>query len=60
MIDPIKLRMFSNEELQLLISGKPTIDIIDLAQNTYYKGYKPNDSTILDFWEVLDSLTYEE
>lgn len=52
--------MFSKQELQLLISGKPAIDMRDLRQYTQYKGYNAADITIQHFWMVLDELSYED
>ncbi|CAD8048226.1 unnamed protein product [Paramecium sonneborni] len=60
MIDPEKLKLFTNQELQLLISGQPVIDIQDLIMNTQFKGYKPYDKTIQDLWSVLNELEYEQ
>ncbi|CAD8052446.1 unnamed protein product [Paramecium sonneborni] len=59
-IDPEKFKLFTNQELQLLISGQPVIDIQDLISNTQYQGYKPYDKTIQDFWSVLNDFEYEQ
>jgi len=32
------LKIFDNKELELLMSGLPTIDIDDLKENTVYEG----------------------
>jgi hypothetical protein len=33
------IKIFDHKELELLISGLPTIDIEDLKENTIYKNY---------------------
>ncbi|CAK56001.1 unnamed protein product (macronuclear) [Paramecium tetraurelia] len=59
-IDPEKFKLFTNQELQLLISGQPVIDIQDLISNTKYQGYQPYDKTIEDFWSVVNDFEYEQ
>lgn len=50
------LRMFSSDELSLLISGAPHIDLEDLRRNTNYaNGYSDSHELIKWFWEVLKS-----
>ena len=53
------LQMFSASELQLLISGLPTIDVIDWKENTTLEGYCSNSKQMLWFWEVVSSLRDE-
>jgi hypothetical protein len=45
------ISIFNEQELELLISGLPTIDIDDLKMNTEYHKYQPNSlqvSTVKD------------
>jgi len=58
MVDPKWLRMFNQQEMQLLISGaNHPIDIQDLRSNTVYGGvYDESHPTIQLFWKVVDSL----
>ncbi|KAI0561213.1 HECT-domain (ubiquitin-transferase) [Gracilaria domingensis] len=56
------IRLFSPEELQLLISGKTgQIDLRDLQRNTNYSGgYDENTPVIKWFWEVMAELDPED
>lgn len=57
MVDPKWLRMFNQQEMQLLISGANNpIDVQDLRQNTVYGGvYDDSHETIQLFWKVVES-----
>jgi len=50
------IAIFDSKELELLISGLPDIDIVDLKENTEYHGYTSNSQVIKWFWEVLEDL----
>ena len=58
-IVPKKLiSIFNEQELELLLSGLPTIDIDDLKTNTEYHKYQPtslqvNRGFFQQFWEKL-------
>ena len=56
------LRMFSERELQWLISGSDgPIDLADLKQNSVYVGgYTSMSSGIRRFWNVIQTFTTEE
>ncbi len=54
------ISIFNDNELELLISGMPSIDLEDLKDNTEYEGYKPSDIMIQWFWQALSSFTPEE
>lgn len=54
------IAIFNENELELLISGMPEIDIDDLKANTDYANYKPTDAVIRWFWNVLYAFTHEE
>ncbi|EGZ07411.1 hypothetical protein PHYSODRAFT_529140 [Phytophthora sojae] len=60
LVPPEMIAIFNENELELLISGMPEIDIDDLKANTEYANYKPTDSVIRWFWNVLYSFTHEE
>ena len=49
------LRIFTAEELELLISGMPDIDIDDLENNTEYVNYSKDSSVIKWLWKTLKS-----
>eukprot|EP00930_Biecheleria_cincta_P038210 TRINITY_DN26257_c0_g1_i1.p1 TRINITY_DN26257_c0_g1~~TRINITY_DN26257_c0_g1_i1.p1 ORF type:complete len:2387 (-),score=590.65 TRINITY_DN26257_c0_g1_i1:69-7061(-) len=54
------LSLFDNNELELLISGLPDIDIEDLKQNTEYHNYTPQSEQVQWFWKVLSEFTQEQ
>lgn len=48
------LKIFDNHELELLISGLPTIDIDDLKENTIYEGgYNARSKPVQFLFQVL-------
>lgn len=53
------LYMFSNKELQVLISGAEIpVDLVDLRQHTRYGGdFTPEHPTILLFWKVVENFS---
>lgn len=58
LIDPEWIRMFSQNELQFLISGSPAgIDLADMRRNTAYHGaYNDGHPVIQMFWEVVSGI----
>ncbi|KAI9443566.1 HECT-domain-containing protein [Lactarius indigo] len=62
MIDPKWLRMFNQQELQVLLGGVNTpIDLDDLRRNTNYGGlYSADEPTILAFWKVVEGFDAEQ
>jgi len=54
------ISIFNENELELLISGMPEIDLKDLRNNTEYVQFKAGDEQITWFWNVLNSFTAEE
>ncbi|CDF34855.1 unnamed protein product [Chondrus crispus] len=61
-IAPQYIRLFSHEELQLLISGKTgKIDLDDLRRHTTYSGgYDENTTVIKWFWQAMAELDAED
>jgi len=57
-IDPKWLRMFNQQELQILVGGtEDPIDVDDLQSNTLYGGvFDQSHPTIQAFWKVVRSL----
>jgi len=49
------ISIFNEQELELLVSGLPNIDIEDLKSNTEYHKYQPNSLQIQWFWRALRS-----
>lgn len=54
------IKIFDYKELELLISGLPTVDIQDLKDNTIYKSYSAASPTVQWLWEVLEELSNSE
>lgn len=54
------ISMFNEQELELLISGLPDVDIDDLAANTDYKGFQKTATQIQWFWRALRSFEKED
>ena len=52
--------IFDSKELELLISGLPTIELEDLKANTEYYNYTKDSEVIGWFWEVLEGFSREE
>lgn len=61
-IVPLKeIYMFNEEEFELLLCGKETIDIEDLKRNSVLKfGYESNSATIKHLWDLLESFSLED
>lgn len=57
LVSPELIVIFSPRELELLISGLPDIDILDLKKNTEYQGWKATDTEIEWFWNIMVSLS---
>ncbi|KAH8678184.1 hypothetical protein BX600DRAFT_377016 [Xylariales sp. PMI_506] len=52
--------IFNEQELELLISGLPDIDVDDWKSNTEYQNYTPSSQQIQWFWRAVRSLDKEE
>jgi E3 ubiquitin-protein ligase HUWE1 len=50
------IKIFDNRELELLLSGLPTIDIDDLKDNCTYENYTARSKPILFLWAALKEL----
>ncbi len=50
------ISIFNEQELELLISGLPTIDIDDLKANSEYHKYQPNSLQVMNITSI--SLTH--
>ena len=60
-IIPQKLiSIFNNRELELVISGMPTIDIKDWKNNTIYENYNEESDVVKYFWEIIESFDNDE
>lgn len=52
--------IFDEQELELLISGLPDIDVQDWQNNTIYNNYSPSSIQIQWFWRAVKSFDNEE
>ena len=52
--------IFDAQELELLISGLPEIDLDDMRANCEYAGYKSGDMAVQWFWNTLKNFSKEE
>jgi len=62
MIDTQWLRMFNQQEVQILLGGvNSPVNLKDLRQNTNYGGvYDDAEATIVAFWNVVDTFDQEQ
>ena len=60
LVRPELVSIFDAQELELLISGLPEIDLDDMRGNTDYHGYKASDPAINWFWNILKAFSKEE
>ena len=54
------ISIFNYRELELVISGMPTIDIKDWKNNTIYENYNEESNIIKYFWEIIESFDNDE
>ena len=54
------LKIFTSDQLGLLINGTPFIDTEDWRMNTIYKNYNDYDNVILNFWDIINNLSQED
>ncbi|KAF9878931.1 ubiquitin-protein ligase [Colletotrichum karsti] len=54
------ISIFNEQELELLISGLPDIDVDDWKSNTEYQNYNPSSQQIQWFWRAVRSFDKEE
>lgn len=60
MIEPRWLRLFSRDELGVLVCGVDApVDLADLRANTVYGGYHEKDLSVTYFWEAVESLSQD-
>ena len=54
------LKIFTSDQLGLLINGTPFIDTEDWRMNTQYKNYNDYDNVIINFWDIISNLSQEQ
>ena len=54
------LKLLSWNELEMLVCGKPILDVELLKENTLYSGCSENDELIKNFWKCLEEFSAEE
>lgn len=52
--------IFNEQELELLISGLPEIDVDDWKANTEYHNYNPSSQQVVWFWRIVKAMSNEE
>jgi E3 ubiquitin-protein ligase HUWE1 len=55
-----RLLQFNEQELELLISGTPDIDVDEWRSATEYNGYTSSDPVIVWWWRALKSFNRDE
>ena len=56
----LKCVQFDEQELELIISGTPDIDVDEWQAATEYNGYANSDPVIVWWWQALKSFNREE
>ncbi|KAL8821633.1 MAG: hypothetical protein Q9223_000376 [Gallowayella weberi] len=59
-VSPELIAIFNEQELELLISGLPDIDVDDWKNHTEYHNYSASSSQIQWFWRAVRSFDKEE
>ncbi|RMZ82489.1 hypothetical protein DV737_g2008, partial [Chaetothyriales sp. CBS 132003] len=54
------IAIFDEQELELLISGLPEIDVDDWKANTEYHNYNANSPQVTWFWRIVRAMSNEE
>ncbi len=54
------LKIFTSDELELLLNGQPFIDVSDWKSNTIYKGYSESSQVVLNFWDRMLNLQQQD
>ena len=54
------IKIFTANELELILNGTPFIDVSDWIENTYYEGYSATDQIIINFWEIVRDLPQDK
>ena len=57
---PEYINIFTEQELELLISGLPEVDVNDLKANCEYQGYTAASPVVLNFWRCMEGMTQSE
>jgi hypothetical protein len=54
------LKLISWNEIEMLVCGKPILDVELLKENTVYRGFNENDTVIAYFWKCIEEFSTEE
>ena len=54
------ISIFNEQELELLISGLPEVDVDDWKANTTYHGYNSSSAQVMWFWRMIRGMSNEE
>ncbi|PRP85237.1 hypothetical protein PROFUN_07007 [Planoprotostelium fungivorum] len=59
-VDIDKLKIFNENELDLMLSGVQCIEWTNWRENTFYRGYTASDDVIRWFWETVEEMSQDE
>jgi len=54
------LQLFTWQQVEELVAGKPEIDLEYLKKHTEYRGYSPTSPVVTYFWKTMEALTQVE
>jgi hypothetical protein len=54
------LQLFTWQQVEELVAGKPEIDLDYLKKHTEYRGYSPTSKVVTYFWKTMETLTHVE
>jgi hypothetical protein len=54
------MNLFTPEELEMIIAGRPELDVADLREHTTYISYSDTDQPIVWFWEVVENFDQDQ
>ena len=52
------IRRFTSHELEMILTGQPTIDLSFMKSRTKYCGYTAWSSVVVWLWEALESFSH--
>lgn len=61
LVPPELARIFTVPELEMIISGTPEIDVVDMRRHSRYRGgYRAEDKQVRWLWQVIDELSEQD
>ena len=59
-VDTQLIKMFTPDELEIIICGKEVIDFHELEANAHYEGYTKDSTVIRNLWKILTDLNPQD